>query len=52
MPGILPHLGRDNIDSLKKIAERFKAGEAAGAAAGGDEDVPDLVEVSGACVLV
>jgi len=44
LPGILPHLGRDNIDSLKKIAERFKAGEAAGAAAGGDDAGEEAAE--------
>ena len=43
LPGIIPQLGPDNLNNLKKIAEQFqKQEEMAGKAE--DEDVPDTVE--------
>ncbi len=41
LPGIIPQLGPDNLNNLKKIAEQFqKQEEAAGAAK--DEDIPEV----------
>merc|ERR1712060_447592 len=41
LPGIIPQLGPDNLNNLKKIAEQFqKQDEAAGAAK--DEDIPEV----------
>jgi len=40
LPGIIPQLGPDSLQNLKRIAQGFqKGGEGAG-----DDDVPDLVE--------
>ncbi len=41
VPGILPQLGPDSLNSLRKLAESFQAAHAAQQAG---EDVPDLVE--------
>merc|ERR1712100_632397 len=41
LPGIIPQLGPDNLNNLRKIAEQFqKQEEAAGAAK--DEDIPEV----------
>ncbi|GEQ69487.1 hypothetical protein JCM33374_g3159 [Metschnikowia sp. JCM 33374] len=47
IPNILPHLGSENLDVLRKLAEQIQAGKAptelnAGAGAA-EEDIPDLV---------
>ena len=40
LPGIIPQLGPDSLQNLKRLAQGFqKGGEGAG-----DDDVPDLVE--------
>ncbi|KAH8296360.1 hypothetical protein KR054_005202 [Drosophila jambulina] len=50
MPGILTHLGTQDINQLKKLATEIVNKSSAGgtadsaAAAGDDDDVPDLVE--------
>mmetsp|Transcript_24434 Transcript_24434/g.54416 ORF Transcript_24434/g.54416 Transcript_24434/m.54416 type:complete len:160 (-) Transcript_24434:258-737(-) len=46
LPGIINQLGRDNLDSLKRIAEGYAAtGAGAGAAAAEeDEGIPDIGE--------
>lgn len=47
IPNILPHLGSENLEVLRKLAEQIQAGKtpldpsAAGAA---EEDIPELVE--------
>ncbi|EKX35380.1 hypothetical protein GUITHDRAFT_155498 [Guillardia theta CCMP2712] len=43
LPGIINQLGPDNLENLKMIAEQF-SGKAGEAAAGGDDDVPEIVE--------
>lgn len=48
IPGILPHLGSENLEALRRLAEQIQAGKApteldAGAAAGAEDDIPDLV---------
>jgi len=40
LPGIINQLGPDNLANLKKIAEQYSKKEEAG----GDEDVPELVD--------
>jgi hypothetical protein len=40
MPGIIPQLGAQNMEFLKQFAEMTKRSEEAG----GDEEIPDLVE--------
>ncbi|KAF9172784.1 Nascent polypeptide-associated complex subunit beta [Mortierella sp. AD011] len=47
VPGILNQLGPDSLNSLRKLAETYQksaAGQAALAAEGDDDEVPDLVE--------
>jgi nascent polypeptide-associated complex subunit beta len=46
VPGILPQLGHENLQMLRKLAEAYEsASKGKGpAAAGADDDVPDLVE--------
>jgi nascent polypeptide-associated complex subunit beta len=41
LPGIINQLGPDNLANLKKIAEQYSKKDEE---AGGDEDVPDLVD--------
>lgn len=47
IPNILPHLGADNLNALKRLAEQIQAGKAPSElnpdAAAGDDDIPDLV---------
>ncbi|XP_021892586.1 basic transcription factor 3-like [Carica papaya] len=50
LPQIISHLGPDNLDNLKKLAEQFQkqapaagAGATAGQEDDDDDDVPDLV---------
>lgn len=40
LPGILPQLGADGLETLRKLASSFQGG----AGLGGDDDVPELVE--------
>mmetsp|Transcript_2724 Transcript_2724/g.7507 ORF Transcript_2724/g.7507 Transcript_2724/m.7507 type:complete len:146 (+) Transcript_2724:25-462(+) len=40
LPGIIPQLGPDNLDNLKKIAQQYQSNMGGG----DDDDVPDLVE--------
>lgn len=40
MPGILNQLGPENMASLKRMTQQFQ--QAAGAGAGGDDDVPEV----------
>ncbi|KAK7681065.1 Nascent polypeptide-associated complex subunit beta [Cerrena zonata] len=49
IPQILPQLGAENLEILRKLAEQLQAGKtpaelraAAGASAGNDEDIPEL----------
>merc|ERR1712060_559314 len=44
LPGIINQLGPDNLMNLKRIAEGFAASGAGKAAAGADEDIPDIGE--------
>ncbi|CAK7892527.1 nascent polypeptide-associated complex subunit beta-1 [[Candida] anglica] len=50
IPQILPQLGAENLEILRQLAEQIQAGKSpldaaiGGASAGGDEDVPDLIE--------
>lgn len=49
LPGIIPHLGAENLDALSQIAAQMQQQQAAAAAAGNaaaseDADIPDLVE--------
>lgn len=49
IPNILPQLGSENLEVLRKLAEQIQAGKAPqmdgqGNLAGGDEDIPDLTE--------
>lgn len=49
IPQILPQLGAENLNILKKLAEQIQAGKtpeelAAAGSVGDDEDIPDLVE--------
>lgn len=47
IPQILPQLGAENLEVLRKLAEQLQAGktpEELSAAGEGDEDIPDLVE--------
>lgn len=50
LPGIISHLGPDNLANLKQLAEQYtgKAGMAGAAALEGDDDddddIPDLVD--------
>lgn len=45
IPGILPHLGSENLEALRKLAEQIQAGKAPTEldADAGEEDIPDLV---------
>jgi nascent polypeptide-associated complex subunit beta len=38
LPGILPQLGADGLETLRKLASSFQGGASA------DDDVPELVE--------
>ncbi|EAZ63097.1 nascent-polypeptide-associated complex beta subunit [Scheffersomyces stipitis CBS 6054] len=49
IPQILPQLGAENLEILRQLAEQLQAGKAptelnAGAPAGGDEGIPDLID--------
>lgn len=52
IPQILPQLGAENLEILRKLAEQIQAGKtpeeltaaAEAASAGGDDDIPELVE--------
>ena len=44
LPGIINQLGPDNLANLKKLAETAGYQPGSAPAAGGDEDVPDLVD--------
>ena len=43
LPGILTQLGPETLDELRKMAQQFQKSQA-GAAATGDDDIPELVE--------
>lgn len=46
IPNILPHLGAENLNALKQLAEQIQAGKAPtefNAGEAGDDDIPDLV---------
>lgn len=46
IPGVLPHLGSENLEALRRLAEQIQAGKAPtelAADAAGEEDIPDLV---------
>lgn len=45
IPNILPHLGTENLEALRKLAEQIQAGKAPTdpSADVGGEDIPDLV---------
>lgn len=45
IPGILPHLGADNLNALQRLAAQIQAGKVPSEldAGAGDEDIPDLV---------
>jgi nascent polypeptide-associated complex subunit beta len=49
IPGILPQLGAENLEILRKLAEQIQAGKAptelsADGIDGADEDIPDLID--------
>lgn len=50
IPGILPQLGSENLEALRKLAEQIQGGKAPAElnpnaqSQGGDEDIPDLVQ--------
>lgn len=47
IPGILPQLGSENLDALRRLAEQIQAGKAPtelDAGASVEDDIPDLVE--------
>lgn len=48
IPGILPQLGAENLEALRKLAEQIQGGKAPtelnAGAEGADEDIPDLVQ--------
>lgn len=46
IPGILPHLGTENLEALRRLAEQIQAGKAPtelDAGASVEDDIPDLV---------
>ncbi len=52
LPGILPQLGADGLDQLRKLHSMFgNAGAAGGAADDDDDDVPELGMYTHTCII-